>query len=50
MKLHCFRNTRKLQSWFSVKDRQALLNRCNVVYRLTCSCNASYIRQIQCAL
>ena len=32
---------------FSVKDRQALLNRFNVVYKLTCSCGASYIGQTQ---
>ena len=38
---------RKLQSWFSVKDRQALPNRFNVVYKLTCSCGASYIGQTQ---
>ena len=31
----------------SVKDRQALLNRFNVVYKLTCSCGASYIGQTQ---
>ena len=30
-KLRCFQNIRKLQSWFSVKHRQALLNRYNVV-------------------
>jgi len=32
VKLRCFQSTRKLQSWFSVKDRHALLNRFNVVY------------------
>ena len=48
VKLRCFQNTRKYQSWFSVnKDRQAFLNRYNVVYRLTCSCGASYIGQTQ---
>ena len=47
VKLRCFQSTRKLQSWFSVKDRQALLNRFNVVYKLTCSCGASYIGQTQ---
>ena len=47
VKLRCFQNTRKLQSWFSVKDRQSLLNRYNVVYKLTCSCGASYIGQTQ---
>ena len=47
VKLRCFESTRKLQSWFSVKDRQALLNRFNVVYKLTCSCGASYIGQTQ---
>jgi len=47
VKLHCFQSTRKLQRWFSVKDRQALLNRFNVVYKLTCSCGASYIGQTQ---
>ena len=47
VKLRCFQNTRKLQSWFSVKDQQALLNRFNVVYKLTCSCGASYIGQTQ---
>jgi len=45
--LRCFQSTRKLQSWFSVKDRQALLNRFNVVYKLTCSCGVSYIGQTQ---
>jgi len=29
VKLRCFQSTRKLQSWFSVKGRQALLNRFN---------------------
>jgi len=47
VKLRCFQSTRKLQSWFSVTDRQALLNRCNVVYKLTCSCGASYIGETQ---
>ena len=47
VKLRCFQSTRKLQSWFSIKDRQALLNRFNVVYKLTCSCGASYIGQTQ---
>ena len=47
VKLRCFQCTRKLQSWFSIKDRQALLNRLNVVYKLTCSCGASYIGQTQ---
>ena len=47
VKLRCFQSTRKLQSWFSVKDRQALLNRFNVVYKLTCSCGASHIGQTQ---
>jgi len=47
VKLRCFQSTRKLQSWFSVKDRQALLNRFNLVYKLTCSCGASYIGQTQ---
>ena len=46
-KLRCLQSTRKLQSWFSVKDRQALLNWFNVVYKLTCSCVASYIGQTQ---
>jgi len=31
VKLRCFQNTRKRQSWFSIKDRQDLLNRFNVV-------------------
>jgi len=31
VKLCCFQSTRKLQSWFSIKDGQALLNRFNVV-------------------
>ena len=43
VKLRCFQNTRNLQSWFLIKDRQALLNRFNVAYRLTCSCGPSYI-------
>jgi len=43
VKLRCFQSTRKLQSWFSVKDRQAIQNRFNVVYKLTCSCGASYV-------
>jgi len=47
VKLRCFQSTRKLQSWFSVKDWQALLNQFNVVYKLTCSCSASYIGQTQ---
>jgi len=47
VKLRCFQSTRKLQSWFSVKDWQALLNQFNVVYKLTCSCSASYIGQMQ---
>ena len=47
VKLRCFQSTRKLQSWFSVKDRQALLNRFNVVYKLACSCGASCIGQTQ---
>jgi len=47
VKLRCFQNTRKLLSWFSAKDRQSLLNRYNVVYKLTCSCGASYIGQTQ---
>jgi len=47
VKLRCFENTQKLQSWFSVKDRQVLLNRFNVVYNLTCSCGAFYIGQTQ---
>jgi len=47
VKLHCILSTRKLQSWLSIKDRQALLNRFNVVYKLTCSCGASYIGQTQ---
>ena len=41
VKPRCLQSTRKLQSWFSIKDRQALLNRFNVVYKLTCSCGAS---------
>ena len=47
VKLRCFQSTRKFQRWFSIKDRQALLNRFNVVYKLTCSCGASYIGQTQ---
>ena len=47
VKLRCLQSTRKLQSWFSIKDRQAVLNRFNVVYKLTCSCGASYIGQTQ---
>jgi len=47
VKLRCFQSTRKLQSWFSIKDRKALLNRFNVMYKLTCSCGASYIGQTQ---
>ena len=47
VKLCCFQSTRMFQSWFSVKDRQALLNRFNVVYKLTCLCGASYIGQTQ---
>jgi len=47
VKLRCFQSTRKLQSWFSIKDRQALPNRFNAVYKLTCSCGASYIGQKQ---
>jgi len=47
VKLRCFQSTRKLQSWFSIMDRQALLNLFNVVYKLTCSCGASYIGQTQ---
>ena len=47
VKLRCYQSTRKLQSWFSIKDRQALLNRFNIVYKLTCSCGASYIGQTQ---
>jgi len=43
VKLRCFQNTQKLQSWFSIKDRQAFLNRHNVIHRLTCSCGAFYI-------
>jgi len=43
----CFQSTRKLQSWFTIKDRQALLNRFNVMYKLTRSCGASYIEQTQ---
>ena len=46
-KLRCFQSNRKLESWFSIKDWQALLNRINVVYKLTCSCDASYIGQTQ---
>ena len=34
VKLHCFQNTRKLQSWYSIKDWQALHNCYDVVYRL----------------
>jgi len=49
VKLRCFQSTRKLQSWLSIKDGQALLNRFNVVYKLTCSCGA-YIGQTQCNL
>jgi len=33
LKLRCLQNTRKLQGWFSVEYRQALLNRFKVVYR-----------------
>jgi len=40
-------DTRKLQSWFSVKDRQVLLNRYKGVYKLPCSCDACYIGQTQ---
>jgi len=47
VKLRCFQSTGKLQSWFSIKDRQALLNRYNVVYKFTCSCGASCIGQTQ---
>jgi len=47
VKLRCFQSTRKLQSWFSIKDRQALLNRLNIVYKLTWSCGASYTGQTQ---
>ena len=47
VKLRCFQSTQKLQSWFSNKERQALLNRFYVVYKLTCSCGASYIGQTQ---
>jgi len=36
-----------LNRWFSIKDRQALPNRFNVVYKLTCSCSVSYIGQTQ---
>jgi len=50
VKLRCFQSTRKLQSCFFGKDRQALLNRFNIVYKLTCSCGASYIGQTQCNL
>jgi len=41
VKLRCFQNTQKLQSWFSVKDRQTLLNRYSVVNTLTWSSGAS---------
>ena len=47
VKLRCFQNIRKLQSWFSVEERQALLNHYNVVYWLMCSCGASHLRQAQ---
>ena len=46
VKLSCFQNTwRKLPRL--VKDRQALLNRYNVVYRRTCPCGASYTGEKQ---
>jgi len=47
MKLRCIQSTRKLQSWFSIKDRWALLNRFNDVFKLMCLCGASYIGQTQ---
>jgi len=47
MRLRCFQNSLKLLIWFSIKDRQALLNHYNVVYRLTSSCGASYIGKMQ---
>ena len=47
VKLRCLQSPRKLQNLFSIKDRQALLNWFNVVYKLTCSCGASYIGQTQ---
>jgi len=47
VKLRCLQSTRKLQSWFSSKNRQALLNLFNDVYKLSCSCGASYIGQTQ---
>ena len=50
VKLRCFHSTQKLQSCFSTKDRQALLNWFNLMYKLTCSCGASYIGQTQCNL
>jgi len=33
VKLRCFHSTQQLQSWFSIKDRQDLLNWFNVVYK-----------------
>jgi len=32
---------------FKYKDKQAHLERCNVVYKLKCSCGNSYIGQTQ---
>ena len=41
------KRTRMAFSTHKQKFRQALLNRFNVVYKLTCSCGASYIGQTQ---
>ena len=41
VKLRCFQNIRKLQSRFSVRTDKFY----SIVYRLTCSCGASYIGQ-----
>jgi len=47
VKLRRFHNTESFKAGSRLEDRQALLNRYNVVYRLTCSCGASYIGQTQ---
>jgi len=44
-KLRYIHNTCKLQHQFNVKDKQHLLMRNNVVYRLNCSCGSFYFSQ-----
>ena len=43
MQLVVINNYRRIQNWFSYKDKTPALMKYNVVYKVNCSCGKSYI-------